>query len=190
MFKHLFERTPAEGAVDVLNLQKFGRQRRLEYAGIIREPGNIGAALCVSDLRTKSCIWKRIRKIQRNGRCLEYRCAVMLKSGHLAERMRIGGIARTASITPADGRHLRLVRRADFFQQPQSAERARTRRVIEREHGMSLKGRRGLAKRAKKHVNAQGACEIAAPPRLIHTCHQRGERKALLARYGLQGRPE
>src|ERR1700687_1048415 len=54
----------------------------------------------------------------------------------------------------------------------------------------TLKGRRGLAKRAHQHVNAQRACEIAAAARVIHAGHQRGKRKPLLPRHGLQHRPE
>ena len=73
MLEHLLERSPAERAVDVLDLEEFRGERRLEHAAVIGEPGEIGAAIVVADLGTKTGLREQIRQIERDRARLEDR---------------------------------------------------------------------------------------------------------------------
>src|SRR6202043_2848883 len=99
-------------------------------------PGEIGAALPVADGGADARGRELVRQVEDDrGRLEDDRAVVaVLDRGHLAVRMRVGGIGRARAVAGAGVDELDLVRRAQFLEQPQETRGTGPWAVIERDH--------------------------------------------------------
>src|SRR6185312_15220403 len=190
MIDDLLERTPAEGAVNVLHFKEFCGEGWLEDAAVISKPGDVGATLLAYQFGASTRSGKSNGEIERDGGGLVNQGAVIDERRHFAERVRVRRIACATAVAAADGDNLHLVRRADFLQQPERTERARFGSVIEREHPAKLDRGSGFLKRARQYVQAQGARELAIGAAGVDARNQRRQRHPGAERFGFERRPE
>gem|GEM_PF-6552084 len=121
----LVDRNPAGRAARHIPVHELRQERRLEHAGVVREPGEVRTAIAVSDPRAEIVLRISIRQIQRDGRRLEDDFAVVGDRRHLAERVRVRRVHCAGTVSVAGRDDLDPVGRLELFEQEDEARRAR-----------------------------------------------------------------
>ena len=117
--RHRFvDADPTGRAARHVDLHELARERGLEHARVVREPGQIGAASRIADDGTDAVLRERIGQIRRDRARLEDQRAVVSDRGHLAVRVRILRIPHPGAVAAPDRDDLDLVRHAELLEEP------------------------------------------------------------------------